>query len=217
MANIILLGPPGAGKGTQARKLVEERSMVQLSTGDMLREARTSGTEMGKRVAEVMDRGQLVTDEIVIGLIEEKLAAGGGAGFIFDGFPRTLPQADALGRLLDRLGQKLDAVIEMRVDDEALVRRITGRFTCGACGEVYHDETKPTKVAGTCDVCGSHDLKRRADDNEQSLKTRLMEYYKKTSPLIGYYYHAGNLFSVDGLAEIDEVARSMAAIIDQQA
>ena len=217
MANIILLGPPGAGKGTQARKLVEERGMVQLSTGDMLREARTSGTEMGKRVAEVMDRGQLVTDEIVIGLIEEKLAAGGGAGFIFDGFPRTLPQADALGRLLHRLGQKLDAVIEMRVDDEALVRRITGRFTCGACGEVYHDETKPTKVAGTCDACGSHDLKRRADDNEQSLKTRLMEYYKKTSPLIGYYYHAGNLFSVDGLAEIDEVARSMAAIIDQQA
>lgn len=217
MANIILLGPPGAGKGTQARKLVEERGMVQLSTGDMLREAKTSGTEMGKRVAEVMDRGQLVTDDIVIGLIEEKLTAGGGAGFIFDGFPRTLPQADALGRSLARMGQKLDAVIEMRVDDEALVRRITGRFTCGACGEVYHDETKPTKVAGTCDVCGSHDLKRRADDNEESLKTRLMEYYKKTSPLIGYYYHAGNLFSVDGLAEIDEVAHSMAAIIDQQA
>ncbi|MDD8022199.1 MAG: adenylate kinase [Paracoccaceae bacterium] len=217
MTNIILLGPPGAGKGTQARKLVEERGMVQLSTGDMLREAKTSGTEMGKRVAEVMDRGQLVTDEIVIGLIEEKLKTAGGNGFIFDGFPRTLPQADALGKLLAKTGQKLDAVIEMRVDDEALVRRITGRFTCGNCGEVYHDETKPTKVAGTCDVCGSHDLKRRADDNEDSLKTRLMEYYKKTSPLIGYYYATGDLFTVDGLAEIDEVARQMSAILDQQA
>ncbi|MBZ4021136.1 adenylate kinase [Rhodobacter sp. TJ_12] len=217
MANIILLGPPGAGKGTQARKLVEDRGMVQLSTGDMLREAKTSGTEMGQRVAEVMDRGELVTDEIVIGLIEEKLATTEANGFIFDGFPRTLPQADALGRLLARMGQKLDAVIEMRVDDEALVRRITGRFTCGNCGEVYHDETRPTKVEGTCDVCGSHDMKRRADDNEDSLKTRLMEYYKKTSPLIGYYYHAGDLFAVDGLAQIDAVAASMAAILDQQA
>ncbi|MDF2140599.1 adenylate kinase [Paenirhodobacter sp. CAU 1674] len=217
MTNIILLGPPGAGKGTQARKLVEERGMVQLSTGDMLREAKTSGTEMGKRVAEVMDRGQLVTDEIVNGLIEEKLKTAGGNGFIFDGFPRTLPQADALGKLLAKIGSKLDAVIEMRVDDEALVRRITGRFTCGNCGEVYHDETKPTKVPGTCDVCGSHDLKRRADDNEDSLKTRLMEYYKKTSPLIGYYYATGDLFTVDGLAEIDDVARQMSAILDQQA
>lgn len=217
MANIILLGPPGAGKGTQARKLVEERGMVQLSTGDMLREAKTSGTEMGKKVAEVMDRGELVTDEIVIGLIEEKLSSGQGAGFIFDGFPRTLPQADALGRLLAKIGQKLDAVIEMRVDDEALVDRISGRFTCGACGEVYHDTTKPVKVAGTCDACGSHDLRRRADDNADSLRIRLMEYYKKTSPLIGYYYHAGDLFGVDGLAEIDEVAASVAAILDQQA
>ena len=217
MANIILLGPPGAGKGTQARKLVEERGMVQLSTGDMLREARTSGTEMGKRVAAVMDSGQLVTDEIVIGLIEEKLSADTGKGFIFDGFPRTLPQADALGRLLARMGQKLDAVIEMRVDDEALVHRISGRFTCGGCGEVYHDETRPTAVEGTCDVCGSHDMKRRADDNAESLKTRLMEYYKKTSPLIGYYYHAGDLFDVDGLAEIDAVGAEINAILAQQA
>jgi adenylate kinase len=216
MANIILLGPPGAGKGTQARKLVEERGMVQLSTGDMLREAKTSGTEMGKRVAEVMDRGQLVTDDIVIGLIEEKLNADTGKGFIFDGFPRTLPQADALGGLLSRMGQKLDAVIEMRVDDAALVRRITGRYTCGNCGEVYHDTTRPTKVEGTCDLCGSHDLRRRADDNAESLNTRLMEYYKKTSPLIGYYYHAGDLFTVDGLAEIDEVAAAVATILAQQ-
>ena len=218
MVNIILLGPPGAGKGTQARRLVEERGMVQLSTGDMLREARTSGTEMGKRVAEVMDRGELVTDEIVIGLIEEKIAAdtaGQGGGFIFDGFPRTLPQADALGALLTRAGQRLDAVIEMRVEDEALVSRISGRFTCGNCGEVYHDETRPTKVDGVCDVCGSTDLRRRADDNAESLKQRLMEYYKKTSPLIGYYYAQGALSTVDGLAEIEEVAGKIADVLAQ--
>ncbi|MBN2741309.1 MAG: adenylate kinase [Rhodobacteraceae bacterium] len=216
MTNIILLGPPGAGKGTQARRLVEERGMVQLSTGDMLREAKDSGTEMGNKVAEVMAKGQLVTDEIVIGLIEEKLAADEGAGFIFDGFPRTLGQADALGRSLARMGQKLDAVIEMQVDDEALVKRITGRFTCGDCGEVYHDETKPTKAPGKCDVCGSTNLKRRADDNAESLRTRLMEYYKKTSPLIGYYYHAGELFQIDGLAEMDAVSQAISRVLDQQ-
>ena len=215
MANIILLGPPGAGKGTQAKRLVDERAMVQLSTGDMLREAKTSGTEMGKRVAEVMERGELVTDDIVIGLIEEKLNGGAGGGFIFDGFPRTLKQADALGELLARKGQKLAAVIEMQVDDAALVARITGRFTCGQCGEVYHDTTRPTKVAGTCDACGSHDLKRRADDNEDALKTRLMEYYKKTSPLIGYYYAKGGLASVDGLAEMDVVAAAIAKVLDK--
>ncbi|MFP1643884.1 adenylate kinase [Pontitalea aquivivens] len=215
MTNIILLGPPGAGKGTQARKLVEERGMTQLSTGDMLREAMAAGTEMGKRVADVMSRGELVTDDIVIGLIEEKMAGADGAGFIFDGFPRTLPQADALGKLLVRKGQKLDAVIEMRVDDAALVARITGRFTCGNCGEVYHDVTKPTARPGVCDCCGSTDLKRRADDNEDSLKQRLMEYYKKTSPLIGYYYALGDLFTIDGLAEIDEVAGEISRILDQ--
>ena len=215
MANIILLGPPGAGKGTQAKRLVDERQMVQLSTGDMLREAKTSGTEMGNRVAEVMARGELVTDEIVIGLIEEKITGHAGGGFIFDGFPRTLKQADALGDLLTRTGQTLDAVIEMQVDDAALVARITGRFTCGKCGEVYHDVTKPTKVAGTCDVCGSHDLKRRADDNEDALKQRLMEYYKKTSPLIGYYYAKEKLSSVDGLAEMDAVAAAIARVLDK--
>jgi adenylate kinase len=215
MANIILLGPPGAGKGTQAKRLVDERAMVQLSTGDMLREAKTSGTEMGKRVAAVMERGELVTDEIVIGLIEEKLKGAAAGGFIFDGFPRTLKQADALGDLLARMGQGLDAVIEMQVDDAALVARITGRYTCGNCGEVYHDTTRPTKVAGTCDVCGSHDMKRRADDNEDALKTRLMEYYKKTSPLIGYYYAKGGLSTVDGLAEMDAVAKAIAGILDQ--
>jgi adenylate kinase len=216
MVNIILLGPPGAGKGTQAKRLVDERGMVQLSTGDMLREAKTSGTEMGKRVAEVMERGELVTDEIVIGLIDEKLGQGSGGGFIFDGFPRTLKQADALADLMERTGQSLDCVIEMQVDDAALVARITGRFTCGQCGEVYHDVTRPTKVEGTCDVCGSHDMKRRADDNADALKTRLMEYYKKTSPLIGYYYAKDQLASVDGLAEMDAVAAAIAKILDKR-
>jgi adenylate kinase len=211
MANLILLGPPGAGKGTQAKRLVEGRGMVQLSTGDMLREAKSSGTEMGRKVAEVMARGELVTDAIVIGLIEEKLTGPAGGGFIFDGFPRTLKQADALGDLLARLHMGLDAVIEMQVDDAALVARISGRFTCSTCGEVYHDETRPTKVAGTCDVCGSQDFTRRADDNPEALKTRLMEYYKKTSPLIGYYYAKGQLRSVDGMADPDTVAAAMAA------
>ena len=208
--NIILLGPPGAGKGTQARRLEDERGMIQLSTGDMLREARTSGTEMGQKVAAIMDAGELVTDEIVIGLIEEKLNTATGNGFIFDGFPRTLAQADALGELLDRHGEKLDAVIEMRVDDDALVARITARSTCGNCGEVYNDITKPIPADGKCSNCGGTEFKRRADDNEESLKTRLMEYYKKTSPLIGYYYHAGALKPVNGLGEIDEVAGEIA-------
>lgn len=211
--NIILLGAPGAGKGTQARILVEGRGMVQLSTGDMLRAARTSGTAMGQKVAAIMDAGQLVTDEIVIGLIAEQLDNHPAGGFIFDGFPRTLAQADALGDLLAAKGEDLDAVVELRVDDEALVDRITGRFTCGNCGEVYHDRTKPTKVAGTCDVCGSHDLKRRADDNEESLRQRLLEYYKKTSPLIGYYHAKGKLKVVDGLQDMARVTADVAAAL----
>ena len=188
--------------------------MVQLSTGDMLREARTSGTEMGERVAAIMDAGQLVTDEIVIGLIEEKLQSGEGNGFIFDGFPRTLGQADALGDILAAHGQGLNAVIEMRVDDAALVSRIAGRATCAACGEVYNDTTRPIPADGTCENCGSTEFKRRADDTEEALKTRLMEYYKKTSPLLGYYYRGGELRGVDGLAEIDAVAAEITAILD---
>jgi adenylate kinase len=215
MPNIILLGPPGAGKGTQAKRLEEARGMVQLSTGDMLKEAIAKGTELGKRVEGIMARGELVTDEIVIGLIEAKMKAGAKGGFIFDGFPRTLKQADALGELMARTGTKLDSVIEMQVDDAALVARITGRFTCGNCGAVYHDVTHPTKVVGTCDVCGSTNLKRRADDNEETLKTRLMEYYKKTSPLIGYYYAKGQLSAVDGLAEVEAVAGAIAKVLDK--
>ena len=211
--NLILLGPPGAGKGTQAKRLVDDHAMVQLSTGDMLREARTSGTKLGRHVAEIMDRGDLVTDEIVIGLIMEKLGTASPGGFIFDGFPRTLVQADALGELLASIGQKIDLVIEMQVDDAALVARITGRFTCGNCGAVYHDTTHPTAKPGHCDVCGSADLRRRADDNEQSLKVRLMEYYKKTSPLIGYYYAKGLLYPVDGLGDMAVVAAAMATAV----
>jgi adenylate kinase len=219
MANIILLGPPGAGKGTQAKRLEEARGMVQLSTGDMLKEAIAKRTELGKRVEAIMARGELVTDEIVIGLIEAKMKDGGqnghSGGFIFDGFPRTLKQADALGELMARTGAKLDGVVEMQVDDAALVARITGRFTCGNCGAVYHDVTRPTKLAGVCDVCGSTDLKRRADDNAETLKTRLMEYYKKTSPLIGYYYAKGQLSAVDGLAEVESVAEAVAKVLDK--
>ncbi|MFA8440855.1 adenylate kinase [Yoonia sp.] len=214
--NIILLGPPGAGKGTQARKLVEERNMVQLSTGDMLRAARTSGTEMGKMVAAVMDRGELVTDEIVIGLIREQLESDrSSGGYIFDGFPRTLAQADALGRLLVDMGENLDCVIEMQVDDDALVDRITARSTCGSCGEVYNDNTKPIPANGKCSKCGASDFQRRADDNEESLRTRLMAYYKQTSPLVGYYYAKGDLRSVDGLASMDDVATSIASALRQ--
>ena len=211
--NIILFGPPGAGKGTQAKILVEDRGMVQLSTGDMLRAAKTSGTEMGNKVVTVMDAGQLVTDEIVIGLIAEKLDDDAAGGFIFDGFPRTLAQADALGSLLNSKGASLDYVIEMQVDDEALVSRITARSTCGSCGEGYNDLSKPIPANGTCSKCGGTDFNRRADDNEDSLKTRLMAYYKDTSPLIGYYYAKGMLTSVDGLTEIAQVESSISKVL----
>jgi len=204
--NIILLGPPGAGKGTQAHILVDGRNMTQLSTGDMLREAKDSGTEMGKIVAGVMARGDLVTDDIVIGLIREKLQGEKGGGFIFDGFPRTLAQADALAELLEECGETLDKVVAMEVNDDALVARITARSTCGDCGEVYNDITKPIPADGKCTKCGGTEFKRRADDNEESLKNRLMEYYKKTSMLIGYYHAKGTLSWVNGLGEIDEVA-----------
>ncbi len=213
--NIILLGPPGAGKGTQARHLVDARNMVQLSTGDMLRDAKDSGSEMGKIVADVMARGALVTDDIVIGLIREKITGKTEhGGFIFDGFPRTLAQADALGELMAAEGQTLDAVIEMRVDDEVLVDRITARSTCGTCGEVYNDHTKPIPADGKCTNCGGTEFKRRADDNEDSLKTRLMAYYKQTSPLVGYYHAKQLLNVVDGLAAIDVVQKSIADVLD---
>ncbi|MBT5316572.1 adenylate kinase [Paracoccaceae bacterium] len=212
--NIILLGPPGAGKGTQARHLVDTRDMVQLSTGDMLRDAKSSGSEMGLKVAEVMARGDLVTDDIVIGLIREKLSEANAGGFIFDGFPRTLGQAVALDVLLKECGQSLASVIEMKVDDAALVARITGRSTCASCGEVYHDITKPQPADGKCVNCGGTEFSRRADDNAESLRQRLMEYYKKTSPLLGYYFAHDKLVSVDGLASIDKVQSEIANILN---
>jgi len=212
--NIILLGPPGAGKGTQARHLVDTRDMVQLSTGDMLRDAKSSGSEMGQKVAEVMARGDLVTDDIVIGLIREKLSEANAGGFIFDGFPRTLGQAVALDVLLKECGQSLASVIEMKVDDAALVARITGRSTCASCGEVYHDITKPQPADGKCVNCGGTEFSRRADDNAESLRQRLMEYYKKTSPLLGYYFAHDKLVSVDGLASIDKVQSEIANILN---
>lgn len=212
--NIILLGPPGAGKGTQARHLVDTRDMVQLSTGDMLRDAKSSGSEMGLKVAEVMARGDLVTDDIVIGLIREKLSEANAGSFIFDGFPRTLGQAVALDVLLKECGQSLASVIEMKVDDAALVARITGRSTCASCGEVYHDITKPQPADGKCVNCGGTEFSRRADDNAESLRQRLMEYYKKTSPLLGYYFAHNKLVSVDGLASIDKVQSEIANILN---
>jgi len=214
--NIILIGPPGAGKGTQAHKLVAERGMVQLSTGDMLRHAQASGSPMGKQVKDIMARGDLVSDEIVIGLIEEQLDGGAAsAGVIFDGFPRTLGQADALAEMLARKGLTLDCVIAMTVDDDALVARVTGRFTCGSCGEVYHDVNKAPAKADTCDKCGAVDsFKRRADDNETSMRTRLFNYYRDTSTLIGYYHAKGLLKTIDGLGEIDEVSGRISAALD---
>jgi adenylate kinase len=212
--NIILLGPPGAGKGTQARILMERHGLVQLSTGDMLRAAKSSGTEIGRRVAEVMARGDLVTDDIVIGLIAEQLDGEAGRhGLIFDGFPRTLAQADALEALMTAKGKFLDAVIEMRVDDEALIERIAGRFTCSNCGEVYHDEAKPTATPGVCDNCGGTEFVRRADDNAEAVRVRLMAYYRQTAPLIGYYHAKGKLRTVNGLDPIDTIAREIKTLL----
>jgi adenylate kinase len=212
--NIILLGPPGAGKGTQARLLVEKHGLVQLSTGDMLRAAKTSGTELGNRVAEVMARGELVTDDIVIGLIAEELDREAGRhGLIFDGFPRTLAQADELEALMASKGKFLNAVIELRVDDEVLIERISGRYTCGNCGEGYHDTGKKPAKDGVCDKCGSTEFIRRADDNPESVRVRLMAYYRQTSPLIGYYHCKGKLRTVDGLDPIDTIEREIRTLI----
>lgn len=216
--NIILLGPPGAGKGTQARIIEKERGLVQLSTGDMLRAAVAAGSEVGKRGKAVMEAGGLVSDEIVIGIISDRIDQPDCAdGFLLDGFPRTLPQAAALEKLLSAKGKSLDGVIEMRVDDEKLVDRITGRFTCGACGEGYHDTFRAPKIEGVCDNCGASEMKRRADDNEETLRARLLSYYKETSPLIGYYFAKDNLVSIDGTAEMSEVTKSIEAVLNDKA
>jgi len=212
--NIILLGPPGAGKGTQARRLVERYGMVQLSTGDILRAAVAAGTEVGKKAKAVMEAGELVSDDIVIGCVSQRLDEPDVSnGVIFDGFPRTTAQAEALDGLLAEKGMTLDAVISMEVDDEALVDRVSGRFTCAKCGEGYHDTHKTPAKEGVCDNCGSTEFKRRADDNAETVRTRLAAYHADTAPLIAYYEGKGKLKTVDGMADIDEVTRSIAEVL----
>lgn len=216
--NIILLGPPGAGKGTQASRLEDERGMVQLSTGDMLRAAVAAETPIGLQAKAVMERGDLVSDEIVTGILSDRLDAGDvEGGFILDGYPRTPAQAASLDELLAEKGMALDHVIEMVVDEDALVERITGRFTCANCGEGYHDRFKQPRVEGVCDVCGSRDFKRRPDDNEATVRQRMAEYRAKTEPILPHYRSQGLVRRVDGMAPIDDVHRQIEAILDGDA
>ncbi len=210
--NIILLGPPGAGKGTQAQRLQQERGMVQLSTGDMLRAAVASGSELGQKAKGVMERGELVSDELIVGLIQDRIAQPDCAkGFILDGFPRTVAQAKALDGMLTQGGAKLDRVIEMEVDEKALTERIVGRFSCAKCGAGYHDKFKRPKVEGVCDVCGSKEFTRRKDDNAETVKTRMAAYRAQTEPLLPYYRARGILAKVDGMAPMDDVYRQITA------
>jgi adenylate kinase len=212
--NIILLGPPGAGKGTQAQRLVDRHGMVQLSTGDMLRETRKADTPLGRQVAGVMDSGALVSDEIVSAMIDAKLAAiGAETGAIFDGYPRTAAQAESLDAILAANGRGLDHVIELGVDEDALVERITGRFTCANCGKGYHDTFEQPAVAGVCDRCGSTEFKRRPDDNEATVRTRMAEYRAKTAPILPIYDARGIVTRIDGMADIDEVTAAIERVI----
>lgn len=208
--NIILLGPPGAGKGTQARMLMDGIGLIQLSTGDLLRAAVAAGSEVGNRAKAVMDAGRLVSDEIVIGVVSDRLdQPDAKSGVIFDGFPRTAAQAKALDRLLVEKGMTLDAVVSMDVDDDLLVDRVSGRFTCAKCGEGYHDTHKLPAKEGVCDNCGSTEFKRRADDNAETVRARLTAYHADTEPLIDYYRGTGKLKIVDGMAGIGQVAAAI--------
>ena len=212
--NLVLLGPPGAGKGTQAKLLQDSRSLLKLSTGDMLRAAVAAGTELGRKAGDIMERGQLVPDNMVIELIAEHIDEDEGKGFILDGFPRTIAQAEALDRLLKERGKNLDLVIVMGVNDEALIERIAGRFACVTCGEGYHDVYKMPKVEGVCDRCGGTQFVRRRDDNEQVVRSRLKAYHAQTEPLIDYYSGQGKVRTVDGMKDIGTVEKEIETALD---
>jgi len=211
---LILLGPPGAGKGTQAKLIVDRYSIPQLSTGDMLRAATASGSDLGKEVKAIIDSGNLVSDEVVNAIVSERIDQDDcKGGFILDGYPRTLEQAKALSGMMRERNNRMEAIIELQVDDEALVERISGRYTCANCGEGYHDTAKKPAKEGICDRCDHTEFKRRPDDNSETLRTRLMAYYKETSPLIGYYFGKGNLRRVNGMGEISEISDAIDAVL----
>jgi adenylate kinase len=212
--NIVLLGPPGAGKGTQARRMQDDYGLIQLSTGDMLRAAVAAGTPLGLKAKKIMEAGQLVPDDLIVGMIADRIAQPDcKGGFILDGFPRTVPQAQALDMMLSDRRQKLDYVIEMKVDDAALIDRVSGRFSCAKCGAGYHDRHKPTAKPGVCDVCGSTNFTRRADDNAETIKARLAAYHAQTAPILPYYQGKGILKSVDGMAPIEAVGAAISRIL----